>query len=155
AIVPRSDGGRKIVLATSIAETSLTIEGVRIVVDSGLARVPRFDPRSSLTRLETIPVTMDAAEQRKGRAGRVAPGVCYRLWTEGQHRSLVPQRKPEILEADLATLVLELANWGVLNVQQLTWITPPPSGSVGQAVDLLTSLEALDASGITARGKQM
>ncbi len=155
AILPRRDGRRKVVLATSIAETSLTIEGIRIVVDSGLARVPRFDPRSGLTRLETIRVTKDAADQRTGRAGRLGPGIGYRLWTEGIHMSLQPQRKPEILEADLAPLMLELAQWGVKDVRELTWITPPPAGAVNQATELLTQLGAIDERGITPRGKAM
>lgn len=155
AILPRRDGRRKIVLATSIAETSLTIEGIHVVIDAGLARVPRFDPRSGLTRLETIRVTKDAADQRAGRAGRLGPGVCYRLWSEATHRTLQPQRKPEILDADLASLVLELRQWGVSDVNELTWITPAPAGAVSQAIDLLRQLEAIDEKGITARGKSM
>ncbi len=155
AILPRKDGARKIVLATSIAETSLTIEGVKIVIDSGMSRVPRFDTRSGLTRLETIRVTKDAADQRAGRAGRLGPGICYRLWTSGIHQSLQDQRKPEILEADLAPLMLELAQWGVKNINELTWMTSPPPGAVGQARELLTQLEAIDDGGITQRGKEM
>lgn len=155
AILPRRDGIRKVVLATSIAETSLTIEGVKIVIDSGLSRVPRFDPRSGLTRLETIRVTRDAADQRAGRAGRLGPGICYRLWTQGSNLFLIDQRKPEILEADLAPLLLELAQWGVRNPNDLTWITPPPQGAVNQGRELLVQLEALDDNGITARGRKM
>lgn len=156
AIMPRADGQRKVVLATSIAETSLTIEGIRIVIDSGMARVPRFDPRSGLTRLETVRVTKDAADQRAGRAGRLGPGICYRLWTEGTQRNLIAQRNPEILEADLAPLLLELAQWGVKDVKQLTWMTLPPAGSVSQAKELLQQLEAIDDAGaVTARGKEM
>jgi ATP-dependent helicase HrpB len=156
AILPRKDGHRKIVLATSIAETSLTIEGIRVVIDSGLARVPRFDPRSGLTRLETIKVTKDAADQRAGRAGRLGPGICYRLWTEATQRNLVPQRKPEILEADLAPMMLELYQWGVKNINELTWITPPSVGAVSQAKELLQQLEAIDDHDvITQRGKEM
>lgn len=155
AILPRPDGMRKIVLATSIAETSLTIEGIRVVVDAGLSRVPRFDPRSGLTRLDTIRVTKDAADQRAGRAGRLSPGVCNRLWTEGTQRNLQPQRKPEILEADLASLILELRQWGTINPFDLTWMTPPPKGAVSQAEDLLRQLDAIDEQGITARGKEM
>lgn len=155
AILPRKDGLRKIVLATSIAETSLTIEGIRIVIDAGLARVPKFDPRSGLTRLETIRVTKDAADQRAGRAGRLGPGVCFRLWTNGIHQSLQPQRKPEILEADLAPLVLELAQWGVKDLNELTWITTPPPGAVNQARELLFNLDAISETGITSRGRQM
>jgi ATP-dependent helicase HrpB len=154
AIIPRKDGVRKIVLATSIAETSLTIEGVKVVIDSGQSRVPRFDPRSGLTRLETIKVTRDSADQRAGRAGRLGPGICYRLWTQGSNLFLADQRKPEIQEADLAPMLLELAQWGVQNVNDLTWVTPPPAGAVSQARDLLVQLEALD-EGITARGKKM
>lgn len=155
AILPREDGARKVVLATSIAETSLTIEGITIVVDSGLSRVPRFDPRSGLTRLDTIKVTQDAAEQRAGRAGRLGPGVCYRLWTEAIQRNLLPQRKPEILEADLTPLLLELRNWGTASPSDLTWITPPPKGAISQAEDLLRVLGAIDENGITSRGREM
>lgn len=156
AILPDASGRRKIVLATAIAETSLTIEGIRIVIDSGYSRIPKFDPRSGFTKLETVRVTKDAAAQRTGRAGRLGPGVCYRLWSEGVQRNLVEHRRPEILEADLAALVLELRAWGVQDVQELTWLTPPPPGAVNQAVDLLVQLEALDDAGkITPRGKQM
>ncbi len=155
AILPRADGKRKVVLATSIAETSLTIEGIRVVIDSGLSRVPRFDPRSGLTRLETVRLTKDAADQRAGRAGRLGPGICYRLWTEAIHRNLIAQRKPEILEADLAPMLLELAQWGLKDVQELTWITTPPAGAVSQARELLKQLGAIDERGITARGKNM
>ncbi len=155
AILPHPQGVRKIVLATSIAETSLTIEGITIVVDSGYSRVPRFDPRSGLTRLETVRVTKDAAEQRAGRAARLGPGFCYRLWSEATHHTLQLTRQPEILEADLASFVLELANWGIQNLNELTWITPPPEGSVNQARELLQNLEALDGNKITTRGKEM
>jgi ATP-dependent helicase HrpB len=155
AILPHPQGLRKIVLATSIAETSLTIEGINTVVDSGFARIPRFDPRSGLTRLETVRVTKDSADQRAGRAARLGPGVCYRLWSEATHHTLQPTRQPEILEADLATFVLELANWGIQNLDELTWITPPPDGAVKQARELLHNLEALDENKITARGKEM
>ncbi len=155
AILPHPQGLRKVVLATSIAETSLTIEGITIVVDAGYSRVPRFDPRSGLTRLETIRVTRDAADQRAGRAGRLSPGVCYRLWPEATHHMLQPVRQPEILEADLAPLMLELANWGIQNVTELTWITPPPAGAVNQAKELLLQLEALQDNKITVRGKEM
>lgn len=155
AIMPDAQGRRKVVLATAIAETSLTIEGVSIVVDSGVSRVPRFDPRSGLTRLETVRVTKDAADQRAGRAGRLGPGVCYRLWSEGTNLHLVPQRSPEILEADLSTLMLELAQWGIQQVNDLQWLTLPPPGSVSQARELLRQLDATDAQGITPRGKEM
>lgn len=155
AIMPHPQGLRKIVLATSIAETSLTIGGVRVVIDCGLSRVPRFDPRSGLTRLETVRVTKDAADQRAGRAGRLGPGVCYRLWSEGTHASLQDSRRPEILEADLAPLMLELSQWGVKDVNALTWITPPPAGHVQQALTLLEQLDAIDVHGVTSRGKEM
>ncbi|MFZ6011075.1 MAG: ATP-dependent helicase HrpB [Bacteroidota bacterium] len=155
AILPHPQGKRKIILATSIAETSLTIEGITTVVDGGYSRVPRFDPRSGLTRLETVRVTKDAADQRAGRAGRLGPGVCYRLWSEGTQANLVASRSPEILEADLAPLVLELAQWGVKNIFELTWITPPPAGAVNQARELLQELEALENDRITERGKEM
>jgi ATP-dependent helicase HrpB len=155
ALLPARNGARKIVLATSIAETSLTIEGIRIVVDSGLARVPRFNPRSGLTRLETVRLTKDAADQRAGRAGRLGPGICYRLWTQGSHLSLLEQRKPEILEADLSTFMLELLQWGVKNVRELTWVTQPPQGAVRQALELLQNLEAAEEKMISAKGKKM
>jgi ATP-dependent helicase HrpB len=156
AIAPTQPGVRKIVLATSIAETSVTIDGIRVVIDAGLLRVPRFDPRSGLTRLETIRVTQDSAEQRRGRAGRLEPGVCSRLWTSAEHQSLAPRRPPEMLDADLAPLLLELALWGTVNPAELSWLTHPPSGAVAQARALLTGLGALNAEGqITAHGRQM
>ena len=155
AILPDPAGSRKVVLATSIAETSLTIEDIATVVDCGFSRVPRFDPRSGLTRLDTVRVTRDSADQRAGRAGRLGPGVCYRLWTEATHRNLLPHRQPEILEADLAPLILELAQWGIKNINELTWITPPPAGAVAQAKELLHQLEALEDDAITTRGKEM
>jgi ATP-dependent helicase HrpB len=155
AILPHPSGRRKIVLATSIAETSLTIEGIGVVIDGGFSRVPRFDPRSGLTTLETVRVTNDSASQRTGRAGRLGPGVCYRLWSESVQSGLVQQRVPEILEADLAPLMLELAEWGVQDLRELTWITPPPSGAVNQAKDLLGELKALNENRITSRGKAM
>lgn len=155
AILPRADGKRKIVLSTSIAETSLTIEGVGVVVDSGWSRVPKFDPRSGLTKLETIRVTRDSADQRAGRAGRLGPGVCYRLWTQGSHLNLVEQRKPEILDADLAPFMLELFQWGIKDVNELTWITSPPPGAAKQSIELLRNLDAIDDKGITPRGRKM
>lgn len=155
AIMPDPQGRRKVVLATSIAETSLTIEGVSVVIDSGYARVPRFDPRSGFTRLETIQVTRDSADQRAGRAGRLGPGTCYRLWTRGADQHLVPRRNPEILDADLAPLMLELSQWGVQDVNELTWITPPPPGPVSQALELLHQLGALEKNRITDRGREM
>lgn len=156
AIAPAASGTRKVVLATSIAETSLTIDGIRVVIDAGLLRLPRFDPRSGLTRLDTIRVTQDSAEQRRGRAGRREPGICYRLWTEKEQATLAPRRPPEILDADLAPLVLELAQWGTSDPLELSWLTPPPSGSLAQARELLIRLGALDAAGrITPHGRQM
>ena len=155
AILPNSEGIRKVVLATSIAETSLTIEGITTVVDSGQSRVPRFDPKSGLTRLETIRVTKDAADQRAGRAGRLGPGICYRLWSEATHHTLQPMRQPEILEADLAPLLLDLANWGIEDTKDLSWITPPPGGAVSQAKEILRQLGALHENKITPRGKEM
>ncbi len=146
AILPSPPGRRKVVLATSIAETSLTIEGVRVVVDAGLMRVPRFDPGTGMTRLETVRVTRDAADQRRGRAGRTAPGVCYRLWTRAEERGLVPHRRPEILEADLAPLALELAVWGA-SADELRWLDPPPAPALAQARELLRELEAVDGNG--------
>jgi ATP-dependent helicase HrpB len=156
AIAPAPPGTRKVVLATSIAETSLTIDGIRIVVDAGLLRVPRFDPRSGLTRLETIRTTHDSAEQRRGRAGRVEPGICYRLWTEKEQAALAPRRPPEILNADLAPLLLELAHWGTSDPAELSWLSPPPAGPVAQGKELLIRLGALDSTGrITSHGKDM
>ena len=155
AILPNSAGIRKVVLATSIAETSLTIEGITTVVDSGQSRVPRFDLKSGLTRLETIRVTKDAADQRAGRAGRLGPGICYRLWSEATHHTLQPMRQPEILEADLAPLLLDLANWGIEDTKDLSWITPPPGGAVNQAKEILRQLGALHENKITPRGKEM
>src|SRR5690606_27311034 len=127
----------------------------RVVIDSGLSRVPKFDPRSGLTRLETVRVTQDAADQRTGRAGRLAAGVCYRLWSEATQRNLQPNRKPEMLEADLSSLVLELAAWGISDVNSLTWITAPPIGVVSHANDLLTGLGALEIGRVTQHGKAM
>ena len=154
AIRPTPVGQRKLVLATAIAETSLTIEGIRVVIDAGLMRRQRFDPNTGLSRLVTLPVSRAAAEQRSGRAGRLQPGVCYRLWPE--HRHLLPYSAPEILEADLTTLVLELAQWGVHDVHQLRWLDPPPAAHIAQATGLLQRLGALDASArITDHGRAM
>ena len=156
AIAPAQPRTRKIVLATAIAETSITIEGVRVVIDAGQLRVPRFDPRSGLSRLETIRVTRDSADQRRGRAGRLEPGVCYRLWTEKEHGALAPRRPPEILDADLTPLMLELALWGTNDAFELSWLTPPPAGAVTRAQELLKRLGALSATGhITPHGRQM
>ncbi len=156
AIRPAPPGTRKIVLATSIAETSLTIDGIRVVIDAGFLRTPRFDPRTGLTRLETIRVTQDSAEQRRGRAGRVEPGICYRLWTAAEQQTLAARRPPEILEADLAPMLLELAAWGATDPYVLSWLDPPPAGAVSQAKDLLVRLGALDDQGqITPHGRRM
>ena len=147
---------RKVVLATSIAETSLTIEGVTTVIDSGLMRVSRFSADSGMSRLETLRLTRDRAEQRRGRAGRVAPGVCLRLWTEAQDRLLLPAMKPEVLEADLAPTVLTAAIWGTTSLDGLPWLTPPPAANWENAKALLRMLGALDAeSRVTDRGRRM
>ena len=155
AIMPSRDGKRKVVLATSIAETSLTIEGIRIVVDCGYTRVSRFDPNSALSRLETVMISKDSADQRAGRAGRLSPGVCYRLWTKATHAQLADNRTPEILESDLASLVLDMAQWGITDANQLTWLTPPPKGAVAQASELLHQLDALENGRITPHGKKI
>jgi ATP-dependent helicase HrpB len=156
AVAPLSAGQRKIVLATAIAETSLTIEDVRIVVDSGAQRLPAYDPASGFTRLVTQSVSQASAEQRRGRAGRVAPGVCYRLWPEAQTRALRPFTPPEILTSDLAPFVLELALWGVRSADGLALLDQPPAAAMNEAVSLLQQLEALDPSGaITAHGRAM
>ncbi len=153
AIAPSSAGLRKVVLATAIAETSLTIDGISSVVDCGLMRLPRFDPRSGMTRLETQAVSAASAEQRRGRAGRLRPGRCYRLWSET--RMLIAQSPAEILSADLAPLVLELAQWGCA-ADELDWLDPPPPIHLQQARELLQQLGALDSAGtITASGKQL
>ncbi|NUQ91646.1 MAG: ATP-dependent helicase HrpB, partial [Gemmatimonadaceae bacterium] len=156
ALAPAPRGRRKVVLATSIAETSLTIEGVRVVVDSGLARGPRFDPGSGMTRLETTRVSRASADQRRGRAGRTEPGVCYRLWAEHENHGLVAQAPPEILLADLAPLALELAVAGIADPGELRWLTPPPAPALAQARELLQQLGALDGEGrATAHGRAM
>jgi ATP-dependent helicase HrpB len=156
AIAPAPPGRRKVVLATSIAETSLTIEGVRIVVDCGFARVPAYEPATGLTTLETRPVSRAAADQRRGRAGRTEPGICYRLWSEGQTAALAAFDTPEILGADLSGLALDLASWGVSDPAQLRFLDPPPAPAWTEAVNLLTALEALDAQGrITAEGQAL
>jgi ATP-dependent helicase HrpB len=155
AIAPSSSGRRKVVLATSIAETSLTIEGVRLVIDSGLMRLPRFSPRTGMTRLETMRVSQASAGQRRGRAGRLEPGVCYRLWPEETQRGLVPFTPPEIVDADLAPLALELALWGARDTE-LPWLTPPPAAGLATARALLADLGAIDAAGaITPHGRAM
>ncbi len=155
ALFPNKDGQRKIVLSTNVAETSLTIEGVTIVVDCGFERTLKFDPKSGLSRLETVKITKDSADQRAGRAGRLAPGICYRIWSKATHERLGDFRIPEIMEADLASLVLDMARWGIVNIQQLTWLTPPPQSKLEQASELLHELEALDGGKITAHGIKM
>jgi ATP-dependent helicase HrpB len=156
AISPAPKGCRKVVLATSIAETSLTIEGVRIVVDSGLARVPRYEPDIALTRLETVRASRAAVDQRRGRAGRTEPGICYRLWDEPQTASLPAYTQPEILSADLSSLLLDCAQWGVADPASLSFLDPPPGPALKEARDLLRELGALDADGrITEEGKRL
>jgi len=156
AIAPAPKGRRKVVLATSIAETSLTIEGVRIVVDSGMARVPRYEPDIGLTRLETVRASRAAVDQRRGRAGRTEPGVCYRLWDEPQTASLAAFTQPEILSADLSSLVLDLAQWGVSDPATLAFLDSPPAPALKEAKSLLRELGALDADGrITAEGNSL
>ena len=151
AIEPSPAGRRKIVLSTDIAETSLTIEGVRAVVDAGLAREPRFSPRTGLTRLQTVQISRASADQRRGRAGRLGPGTCYRLWTEATHARLDPHGTPEIEQADLAPLALDLARWGTPNPADLRWMDPPPPGAYAAARDLLFQLGALDGRDANGR----
>ncbi len=154
AVLPAPPGRRKVVLATSIAETSLTIDGIRIVVDSGYRRAPAYDPATALTTLETRRVSRAAADQRRGRAGRTAPGICYRLWNEAQTAALEPFDRPEILSADLAGLVLDLAAWGVTDPAALAFLDPPPAPAWNEAMALLRGLGAVDAAGrITSAGR--
>ncbi len=156
AISPAPAGRRKVVLATSIAETSLTIEGVRVVIDSGFARVPRYEPDVGLTRLETVRVSRAAADQRRGRAGRTEPGVCYRLWDEPQTGSLEPYTRPEILSADLSSFLLDLAQWGASDPSKLAFLDPPPQAALSEAKALLGELGAIDAQGrITDEGRRL
>ncbi|MGA2088359.1 MAG: ATP-dependent helicase HrpB, partial [Stellaceae bacterium] len=156
ALLPSPAGRRKVVLATSIAETSLTIEGIRIVIDSGLMRVPRYEPGSGMTRLATIRVSQASANQRSGRAGRLEPGIAYRLWPEAEEAQLRPFNAPEILEADLAPLALALAQWGASDPAALALLDPPPAAAYAEARALLARLGALDAKGrITRHGKAM
>ncbi len=156
AIAPSAEGERKIVLATSIAETSITIEGVRVVIDSGLCRKMVFDTQSGLSHLETVRISLDMANQRSGRAGRVAQGVCYRLWNKAVEHRMDECRTPEIMEADLAPMLLDIAAWGEGNVHSLTWLTPPPAFQVKQGTSLLQLLEAIDSKGtITPHGRSL
>jgi ATP-dependent helicase HrpB len=156
AMRPSPSGRRKIVLATSIAETSLTIEGVRVVVDSGLRRYAKFDPATGMSCLETEKLSQAAADQRRGRAGRLSTGACYRLWSEGVQATLVVQTPPEILHADLAPLALELACWGATDPARLRWLDPPPPAPLAQARDLLRQLGAIDAAGrVTPHGRSL
>ena len=156
AVAPPPPGGRKVVLATSIAETSLTLEGVRVVVDSGVSRVPRFDPASGLTRLATVRVSRASADQRRGRAGRTGPGVCYRLWDEAETRALAPFSRPEILDTDLSGFALALAGWGAKSPDGLAFLDPPPAAAFAEARRLLADLGALDGQGdLTAHGRRL
>ena len=156
AIAPSAPGQRKVVLATPIAETSLTIEGVRVVVDSGLCRKLVYDQQRGLSRLETVRISRDMADQRTGRAGRVAPGVCIRLWNPGIEQQMAPLRVPEILEADLAPTVLDIAAWGESRPERLSWLTPPPAYALARARQLLVSLDAVDSGGqITPHGRKL
>ena len=156
AILPDPNKRRRIVLTTSIAETSLTIEGIRVVVDGGWSRMPRFLPALGLTRLETVPVSKAAAEQRAGRAGRLGPGVCYRICSESAHSQSIPHHPAEILQTDLAPLALQLATWGVADPDQLRWLDPPPKGAFAQAVTLLQTLGAVDQQGrVMPLGRRM
>ena len=156
AIEPAVEGRRKLVLATSVAETSLTIDGVRVVLDGGLSRVPRFEPSSGLTRLATVRVSRSSAEQRRGRAGRTEPGVCYRLWDEEQTRGLVPHQRPEIQEADLTAFALDLARWGTKSADGLALLDPPPAGALAEARKVLTRLGVLDGKGdLTPHGRRL
>ena len=156
ALEPAPKGLRKVVLATSIAETSITIEGVRVVIDSGLARVPRFEPDVGVTRLETVRVSRAAADQRRGRAGRTKSGVCYRLWDAPETQSLPAFAEPEIRSVDLAGLLLDCAEWGTADPRSLSWIDPPSAAAIEAAREELTELEALDVEGrITANGRRL
>lgn len=156
AISAASPGRRKIVLATSIAETSITIEGVRVVIDSGVARVPRYEPDVGITRLETVRVSRASADQRRGRAGRTEPGVCYRLWDEPETQGLVPFAEPEIRSADLSSLVLDCAEWGAGDPRTLRWLDPPAEGPLAAARSALQAIGAIDSEGrITSEGRRL
>ncbi|MFA5957198.1 ATP-dependent helicase HrpB [Hyphomicrobium sp.] len=156
AISPAMPGRRKLVLATSIAETSITIEGVRVVIDSGVARVPRYEPDVGITRLETVRVSRASAEQRRGRAGRTEPGICYRLWDEPETQGLVPFAEPEIRSADLSSLMLDCAEWGTNDPRMLLWLDPPAEGALAAARASLQGIGALDADGrLSAEGRRL
>lgn len=155
AIVPDRDGKRKVVLATSIAQTSLTIEGITVVVDSGYGRSSKFDPKSGLSRLETVRIAKDTADQRAGRAGRLSAGTCYRMWTAAEQERMKEYSTPEILETDLCNLVLDMAQWGIIDVAQLTWLTPPPKEALTEATETLHQLQALENGRITSHGIKM
>ena len=155
AIAPSPDGKRKTVLATSIAETSLTIEGVRVVIDSGLCRTMVFDKRNGMSHLETVRISRDMATQRMGRAGRLSEGVCYRMWAQSAEHGMQECRRPEILDADLSSLVLDITAWGANDIEALPWLTLPPRGNVFQAQALLESLGAIRNGSITELGKRM
>ncbi|MCC9168102.1 ATP-dependent helicase HrpB [Pontibacter harenae] len=155
AIIPDRQGRRKVVLATSIAETSLTIEGISVVVDTGFSKTSRFDAKSGLSRLETVRISKDAADQRAGRAGRLGPGTAYRMWSKTTQERMAPHRTPEILEADLSSLVLDMAQWGISDIRGLTWLNPPPRAALQYATETLHQLQALEHGRITEHGKRM
>lgn len=155
AIKKNHDGRRKVILSTSIAETSLTIEGIQVVIDSGLARSPKFNPSSGLSHLETITISLDSAKQRSGRAGRLGPGKCYRMWTKAQESVMNEHRTPEILEVDLTSLALDLCSWGINDLNDLFWLTPPPRGSYHQSLEILTEIGAVENGKLTQHGKDI
>lgn len=155
AIMPDKDGKRKIILSTNIAETSLTVEGVRIVIDSGFERIAKFNAKSGLSKLETVQISRESADQRKGRAGRLSEGVCYRLWSKVTHSRMNQQSTPEIEQADLTSLVLDLAKWGVKDANELFWVTPPPKGNLKRAKNILEELGAIEQGKITDHGSEL
>lgn len=155
AITINKDGKRKVILSSAIAETSLTIEGIHVVIDSGFGRISKFEPRTGLSGLRTIKISKDSADQRAGRAGRLGPGHCYRLWTKASHSKISEHRTPEILDADLTPLMLDMAKWGIQNINDLFWLNPPPNHAVNQAQTTLNDLEALEFGHITEHGKSM
>lgn len=156
AIRPSPPGRRKVVLATSIAETSLTIQGIRIVIDCGLMRISRFSPGTGMSRLETMKVSRASADQRRGRAGRLEPGICIRLWSESENTAQREQNTPEILDADLTPLALELSAWGARDAGELRWLDPPPAAALSHARELLLHLGAINEAGnVTPHGREM